>query len=234
MVCTAELREPIIGNMHVADLEPLKILLEGASIVIWVSGGNLYKAERPDFAPVFGFSRSIMLEVPSVKFIVLDIDPTKEELHSVESNIISLLQQASHDSRMDLEYLQHKGVLYVSRLVPDQDMARQFRRKQNEKVLNLRLGEVEVAQLSIKQVGQMDTIHFLASRKEESDLESDFVEVQAKAFGLNAKVRKTLPRQLHSMLTCRRTSMCCLAELIRRMERVQQKLLALSKESAPT
>ena len=188
VVSTIELREPMIGTMKSPDLQALKKLLEAASIILWISGGNLYQAERPDFAPVFGFARSVMLELPSVKFIVVDIDPTREELGAVESNVLKLLQRANHDSTMDLEYLQYNGILYTSRFVPDQRMVRRFQEKQDEAALGIALKDAGTFQLSISQLGQMDTIHFLANRIHDNPLDPDFVEVESKVLSLNAKV----------------------------------------------
>ena len=194
IVSTIELREPVIGSMTAANLESLKILIERASIILWISGGNLYQAKRPDFAPVFGFARSVMLELPSVKFIVLDIDTTQEELEAAEKNILTVLQRAVFDSEMDLEYLQYRGALHVSRFVPDQQMVSRFREKQDEVAMGVPLKDAGTCQLSIKQVGQMDTIHFVTSQVHDVPLESDFVEVESKILGLNAKVGSHLQK----------------------------------------
>lgn len=194
IVSTIELREPKIGAMTAANLESLKTLIGRASIILWISGGNLYQAKRPDFAPVFGFARSVMLELPSVKFIVLDIDTTQEELEAAERNILTVLQRAIFDSKMDLEYLQYKGALYISRFVPDQRMVRRFREKQDEAAIGVLLKDAGTCQLSIKQVGQMDTIHFVTSQTSNVPLDPDFVEVESKILGLNAKVGSYLQK----------------------------------------
>lgn len=188
VISTIELRKPVVGALSATDIRSLNLIFEKASILLWITGGNLYKAERPEFAPVFGLSRSVMLELPSINFIVLDVDTTQQELKAAERNILLLLQQAMYSSKMDLEYLQYNGILHVSRIIPDLCMNRRFRNKQHEEAVNLPLQDVGNCQLSIKHVGQMDTIHFVTKANQDSLLESDFVEVQAKVLGLNAKV----------------------------------------------
>ena len=234
VVSTIELREPIIGAMNATDLQSLQVLVERASIILWVSGGNLYQAARPDFAPVFGFARSVMLELPSVKFVVLDVDTTQEELEAAERNILTLLQRAIHDPTMDLEYLQHRGILNISRFVPDQRMVRQFQEKQDEVAIGIPLKDAGTFQLSIKQVGQMDTMNFVTNRIHDGPLYPGFVEVEAKILGLNAKVglfQKVRP-SLKFILTTDRMYMYSPDASIQRMQHAQQKLRALSKRLA--
>lgn len=177
-----------MGSLDAANLNSLNLLLENASIILWVSGGNLYKAERPDFAPVLGLARSVMLELPSVKFLVLDVNTTEQELVSAQKNIATLLQRATRDPGMDLEYLQHQGILHISRFVPDLSLSRRFEEKQNQEAMDVKLRDAGVCQLSIKHVGQMDTIHFASSPEQNSPLKSNFLEIQASVLGLNAKV----------------------------------------------
>lgn len=216
--------------MKATDLQALKKLVEAASIILWISGGNLYQAERPDFAPVFGFAHSVMLELPSVKIIVVDINPTHEELGAAESNVLKLLQRANYDPTMDLEYLQYRGILYTSRFVPDQRMARRFQEKQDEAVIGIPLKDAGTFQLSISQLGQMDTIHFVANRIHDSPLNPDFVEVETRALSLNAKVGLfSQSDPLGLILTIRRMYTNYPAVSIQRMQHAQQKLQALSK-----
>ncbi|KAM0804375.1 reducing type I polyketide synthase 10 [Usnea florida] len=187
VVSTIELREPIVASLNAIDLQCLKTLVKTAAIILWISGGNLYQAERPDFAPILGLARSVMLELPSVKFIVLDVNPTQEELGAAESNVLTLLQRAKHDFTMDLEYLQHEGILHISRFVPDQRMARRFHETQDKAVFGIPLKDAGTFQLSIKQVGQMDSVHFVTNRIHDSPLDPDFIEVEARVRSLNAK-----------------------------------------------
>lgn len=120
-------------------------------------------------------------------------------------NKLTLLQRAMHDPTMDLEYLQHMGIFYISRFVPDQRMVRRFQEQQDEAAIGTPLKDAGAFQLSIKQVGRMDTINFVTDRIHDSPLNPGFVEVESKILRLNAKIgllqKVSLLSTLYSQLT---------------------------------
>ena len=148
----------------------------------------MFKAERPDYAPVFGFARAISLEIPSLKFVTLDINPILPELEAAKDNIVTLLEQASSTTTMDIEYFQSDGVLHISRFVPEPSMNHSFEASFNQKAISRPLREAGVISLNIERLGDLDTMHFIEEDPREHELAPDELEVRPRCFSLNPKV----------------------------------------------
>ncbi|KAH8647580.1 ketoacyl-synt-domain-containing protein [Tricladium varicosporioides] len=187
VISTLELQDPILENANQDEIEQLKAITDNASTLIWITGGSLFKSERPSFSIVCGLARSIMLEQPSLKMFVVDLEDATNNPTVSAGNIMSVLDQALHSSKPEFEYIQHNGVLYSSRFIPEEAMNKRFRQGQNSEAVLTPLRDASQFQLSIRSAGQLDSLHFIQSPPNNALLESGFVEVRVQAVGLNAK-----------------------------------------------
>lgn len=189
IISTIELEKSLLDTITSDEMANVKSMTDHASVLLWISGGNLFKAEKPDFALVPGLSRSIMLEQPALMFCTFDINNVPRELDTAVDNVLAILHQALHSQSPEFEYLQNGNILYSSRLYPDETTNTKFRERQGSTPLQLSLQDAGHCQLSIKHVGQLDTIRFVQSSQKDTALQPGFVEVQVKCMGLNAKAR---------------------------------------------
>lgn len=157
-------------------------------MILWVTGGGLFKAKRPSFALASGFSRTLNLEQPSNSMFLLDFDVETENIPDCANNIVAVLHQALCSSKPEFEYLQHKGALYSSRFVPEESMNKRFRRGQNSETVTLSLDEARYCRLNIKSPGQLDSLCFDQFLRKDTDIQPGYVEVKVQSIGLNAKV----------------------------------------------
>ena len=168
----------------------MKIITDTASKIMWITNADLLTGTRPDFAPVLGLSRALMLEQPSIRFSVFDVDDISQDIGITARNISKAMQQLIEEVDPDYELAQKKGVVHVLRWEPEEPLNLHFRLKQNREIVNLTLEATGRCELSIKQPGQMDTVHFV-KKDYESTLLADHVEIQVKSVGMNAKVGRT-------------------------------------------
>ncbi|KAF6220300.1 hypothetical protein HO133_003432 [Letharia lupina] len=187
VITTLELEEPLLADMTDHQMQMVKRMIENASILLWVTGGALFKAQRPLFALVLGLARTVMLERPALKMPVLDLDNTTLDLAISAQNVVLVLRQAMHSPSPESEYRQQDGVLHISRLTPDRLVNQQFRQTKNAELASKSLESAGNCQLNIRDVGQIDTLHFKQQPAAASELPEGNLEVQVKAIGLNAK-----------------------------------------------
>ena len=194
IVSTIELYEPFLSVLSTNDLDRLRTLTDSASIVLWMTGGGLLNSKRPDFSPVFGLSRALMLEQPSLKFLILDVDSeSPKELAASKLNMPLILNQVLKSTMPDYEYLQSNGVLHISRFVPDEPMNKTFQQKMDNETAIVPLHSAGYCELNMKRVGQMDTLHFVQNSRNSESLLPDHLEVHVKCVSLNAKVKLPNP-----------------------------------------
>ena len=188
VISTIELEDPILEETTPQEMEWIRVITDNSSTLVWVSGGGLFKAERPSFSLVHGFARSVMLEQPSLKMFLIDFDVTSETHSSSVANTLTVLHQGIHSSKPEFEYLQHDSVLYSSRFVPEESKNKRFRQGQNAETVDTALQNAGNCQLNIKSPGQLDSLHFTQRSDGNDVLQPGYVEVRVQAVGLNAKV----------------------------------------------
>ena len=201
VISTVEAHQPLLSTVSEQDMKFIKVITENASKVMWITNSDLLYGARPEFALVLGLSRALMLEQPSIQFSVFDVDDVSMDLDTTAQNIKSTMRQLLEDPDPDFEFAQSRGVVHVLRWEPEEPLNKQFRIKQSEETVDVDLESASRSQLSIKQPGQLDTIHF--KKKDYGDaLKTDQVEIQVKSVGMNAKVcrfRRVCIKQLRTL-----------------------------------
>ena len=66
VISTVEAEQPLLTTFGEEDMRLVKVITENASKIISITNADLLSGTRPDFAPVLGLSRALMLEQPSV------------------------------------------------------------------------------------------------------------------------------------------------------------------------
>ena len=188
VVCTIELNEPILATMSVTEMTSLKVMTDNATNLLWITGGGQIDALRPNFAMVSGFSRSLVLEQPSLRFFTFDIDDPEADQDASIENLLATVEDLISDEIPDSETVQKKGIAHISRFVPEEVMNETFRQKQGDRATLKPLGQTKPSRLTIKSLGQFDTLAFKQDPPSSTELKVDFVEVDVKSIGLNAKV----------------------------------------------
>ncbi|KAJ5182352.1 Acyl transferase/acyl hydrolase/lysophospholipase [Penicillium cf. viridicatum] len=186
VISTLEQEQPLLSRIDERELTQLKSITDRVAKIVWVVNGGFVGGENPDFAPVLGLSRALMLEQPSLQFAVLDVHDKSASSPNTLHNIVNILDRLIYQPEPDFEFAQRDGVLHISRWEPDERLNEAFRLKQNKETIDLPLGIAGRCELGIKDPGQMDTIHFV-QKEYPTALHPDDVEISVKSVGMNAK-----------------------------------------------
>ena len=141
---------------------------------------------NPEFAPVLGLSRAVMLEQPSLRFAVFDVDNTLANTGHTAHNACKIVDQLIKNHDPELELSQKEQIIHSNRWEPFEELNTQFHLKQNRELLEMPIQKAGCFQLQISHPGQMDTIHYVSS-KHSTPLPDDHVEIEVKSVGINAK-----------------------------------------------
>lgn len=187
IVCTVELYEPMLTTLSEIEMTSMKIMTDNAAFILWIHGGGNINATRPDLAMVTGFSRSLVLEQPSLRFFTYDIESPDQDIQASLTNIIASIDDLHDDDYNDLEVVQKNRIPYTQRFVPEEGLNSTFRQKLGSRAFIKAFGDAKPARLTIHSLGQFDTLAFASEFSISSELSPDFVEVDVKSVGLNAK-----------------------------------------------
>lgn len=189
VILSVEGEKSIMEQMTPDDLRRLQNLTSAASSIFWVTRGNLLKASRPENVLAWGAARAIRLEEPQLQLATFDFDESSD-LATTASNIFIAFHQAFSSNIVDLEYIEHEGIVHVSRWIPDDPLNIIFQEKQDMHPSEAQFGHCGHIELSIETPGQLDTIRFDSQDHPRTALIGDEIEVEAKCYGMNAKVSR--------------------------------------------
>jgi len=190
-----ELSQPLLMRIDEDRWNIIKDVITQRQKVLWVTNGSQFKITEPNLSLVHGFFRTIRAEDPGLSLTTLDIEsPTKPESVSAISATLKALAYPAPKSRIDSEFAERDGVIYVSRILPDVRV-NAFKNAQS-------IGrELEVASLHSRsscvrlvaeRLGTLDSLVFAEIAPVELPVKENCVEVEIFAAGLNFKVRLTL------------------------------------------
>ena len=176
-------------SMSSKQINNLKCMMSHASNLIWLTGGGLLRASRPDFSLALGFFRALMLEHPLLKIVVVDIDSksSSEKMEAMNNiqRIVTKMLQGSTD--LESEYCQEDGILYCNRVVPIKGKTEILRSKKIKSISRVPLKKLGQFELSIKHTGQFDTLHLQEIAPTSLDCSPHLLEIETKVVSLNAK-----------------------------------------------
>ncbi|TLS29970.1 hypothetical protein PpBr36_02598 [Pyricularia pennisetigena] len=199
VIATVELQDALLADVQDGDFAQIKTLTDNCSNLIWVTGGGLADGTRPEQAVVFGLSRALMMEQPSLRFFVVGVDGESVAAQTIAKQVVGVAKQALlDDPEPDFEFVQDGtagGALQVSRFVPDDSMNSTFRQRQPNaaETLQMRLGEAHPCRLSLNgpvAASMSDAFVFtrdIAHKGIDDDLNEHEVQVRILAVGLHAR-----------------------------------------------
>ncbi|KAI6635430.1 Type I Iterative PKS [Pyricularia oryzae] len=199
VIATVELEDALLADVKDDDFAQIKTLTDHCTNLIWVTGGGLADGTRPEQAVVFGLSRALMMEQPSLRFFVVGVDGESAAAETTARQVLGVARQALlDDAEPDFEFVQDGragGALQVSRFVPDDAMNSTFRQRQPNatETLEMRLGDAQPCRLSLAgpvAANMSDAFVFtrdLAHKNNDHGIGQDEVEVQVLTVGLHAR-----------------------------------------------
>ncbi|OTA63674.1 polyketide synthase [Hypoxylon sp. EC38] len=186
VISTIESKKPFFSTISKEQMRLVKTITDRASLILWVCNGDFIAGTNPELAPVLGLARTVMLEQPSLRFAVYDIDDTMGNIDGTAHNICKTIDQLMRNPNPELELSQKEQTIHSVRWEPLEELNAQFRLKQDKGLLEMPIEKSGRCRLHISRPGQMDTIHFIAGEYTKP-LPEDYVEIEVKSVGMNAK-----------------------------------------------
>ena len=194
-IVTAELHQPFLDGINESSFERLRDLLVNSRGILWLSSGSLVDSTRPSFAATQGLLRTLRLEDTSKRYVHLDFESaanTSDAWANVKfGHIVHVLKNDFNDSldraRVETEYSVKDGMLHVTRLIPDKIRNRFASNANIDPEAELQSYHQTNRPLvwETSTSGTLSDIHFVDKIDLAGDVPSGYVEVEAKAMGLN-------------------------------------------------
>ena len=189
VIVTLELEEGFLVNVDDEQMTHLKRLLCNCPRLIWLTGAAPFVGGSPDLALASGLLRALISEQPSLNYVMMGFDAkSTSESQAALSNVSQIAHKLlCHDTDLEAEYLQHRGTLYLNRVVPISTANSLYKDKTDASVTTAAIKDAEQFHLAIRHTGQFDTLYFQGSPRVIGSLDDNILEVEVKAVSINAK-----------------------------------------------
>ncbi|KAM3420749.1 hypothetical protein BST61_g3997 [Cercospora zeina] len=191
VLVTDELFDSVVDRFNEKQYETIKLLVERRCTVIWVTAGGQLEVTGPSKAAVVGLFRTIRAE-EQVKLVTLDVesangDATIPAISMVLDELCMPSQAAQGPT--DSEFAERDGVVYVSRLLPDDALStlQSDQLRTRPTVTEDLHASKAMVQLRAERLGDLDSVHFGEAATEAKALTPGTMEVKVVSAGLNYK-----------------------------------------------
>ncbi|KAJ5100194.1 PKS-like enzyme [Penicillium angulare] len=187
-----ELYSPVLSRVSQNQWEVIQSLIATECKVLWVTSGAQLEVTNPHSALVYGLSRVMRAEDPSVSFTLLDIESATSafSVNAMRELIVSLHAGSNtSDDTGDYEFVERKGVINISRVYPDTPLNKSEHEAASGAPAQTRdlFDHPSCVRLVCRQPGKLQSICFEEVSTSPVPLEDDFVEVEMYAAGVNYK-----------------------------------------------
>lgn len=186
----------LLSNMTEDNWEGINHLFSQEHKVLWVTVGSQMEVTNPNGALVQGLLRTVRAESPTLDLVSLDVESIAGS--SALAPINRILQKLTYSSKgvqqAEAEYVERRGVLYISRVLPDSTLNRAEKdRTYGAETIMKPLHEMDTCvRLISKQPGSLDALGYVEICSEEIPLAEGFAEVDIHAASLNFKVGNSI------------------------------------------
>lgn len=127
IIMVADLEGPLLASLQDEELTAIRNLTTTASSILWVTGGGLLAGKLPEHGLTAGLARSITSEQASLDLTTLDFDLENTSSFDIVDTIAAAAQrQNTKVAIRETEYYVSHGQVYISRLVPNDDLNRAY------------------------------------------------------------------------------------------------------------
>ncbi|KZL86980.1 beta-ketoacyl synthase domain-containing protein [Colletotrichum incanum] len=120
VIFLADLDEPMMSTMTPERLDLFRALMAPEKVVLWVTMNS--RAGNPEHAATFGFTRSMLAEIPSLKLQMLDLDSRRDSSDFVAETFLRLSMKSLRTAAQNGELLwTHENEVFMEhghRLIP--------------------------------------------------------------------------------------------------------------------
>ncbi|KAL6817690.1 reducing type I polyketide synthase [Trichoderma camerunense] len=188
-----ELSTVVMDRLTQRQLQILQHLIETQCNILWISSGGQLDVTNPRAAISTGFFRSLRAEEPLLTLMVLDVESPSAISQNAASiaTCLAKMEQQKPKQQMESEFVERCGLIYVSRILPDEALNRMGHDKPSTIISTKKWLHASKARLEMmaEEPGNLETLRFVETSDESPFplMTSDWVEVELYAAGLNTE-----------------------------------------------
>ena len=182
-----DLGSPTLPRLTEKSYARLKRILLSAKQVVWVTNGGLSTAD-PGYGMVDGLIRTLRIEKNELQISSLSL----ENFPHAENDHVGLVLQAlskftNEPNEQGLEdFMVINGALHVKRINEDTKLKEAVSETiSGRKKVEQSVGQSQPFAIHVRDQDQVDTLEFVRDSPPEGELQSDEVEIEVRALGLN-------------------------------------------------
>ena len=128
-----DLERPLLASLEESELKALQHISSEAPSMLWVTGGDLIRAGKPEHAMAAGLARSLTSENALLDLITVDFELGDSAKGEIANMIVAIVEkQIQSDSSRESEYCVTNGAVQISRLEALEDLNMTYAEREND------------------------------------------------------------------------------------------------------
>lgn len=193
-IVAVELDQPLFSHVDHKVFEAIKNIILKANSTLWLTlGGAPLECSIPESSMFTGLARSIRGEEPGINLGTLDLDPASPGSVWLDS-ILRVMKLQGREHNDEHEFVERGGALHVSRVVPDERLSKLLSSAAQDGKATVDEGaptpqalrqDGRPLKMELAKTGDLDSFVFRDDDAVSAPLDSDQVEIEVKAVGLD-------------------------------------------------
>jgi hypothetical protein len=189
-VIITDIDEPLFGSLKDDRFIALKEMVKRVRKLLWVSASNVDGEGHsilPQYSFATGWLRSIRSEALDRQIVTLSIESGSRDLATYAAHISSVLFAAFNTdiASPELEYVVRDGILHTGRLFEEIELNDKMKALISPKLESGPWKSGPPLKLAINVRGMLDSLEFVENVAHRLELQTDEIEIEAKAWGLS-------------------------------------------------
>ena len=123
VIMLADFEGPLLSTLTEDELSGIRNLTTSSSSILWVTQGGLLNGKLPEYAMTQGLARSVTSENASLDLTTIDFDIENTPSAKIVDIVLeSADRQVTKAETRETEYYVEKGLCYISRLLPNEEL----------------------------------------------------------------------------------------------------------------
>ena len=186
VVFLPELERRFLYTMGEIELKAMQSILRHTRSMVWVGVNDIVSVDGPLSNLVIGLARAVCTEVVDLSFATALLENHKD-VNLWAHQISGILDKSRFNlgKLHELEFVEEKGMLMIDRVQETDSMNHHLHVKSHTVSTSRDLCECPPLALSISNPGFLDSFLFVEDSMQSMDLQSDELEIEVKAVGVN-------------------------------------------------
>lgn len=187
VIILLETDRPFLATLTQEEFQAFQCLVKMSQNLLWVTAMRPDDARYALYGVASGFLRSMRTEAIDKRLVMLSIELGDDPFPVLAGHVVAVLKAAFERPSAEVEYVVRHGELITGRVIEESSLNHVFHSLIHPQLKHDTWSPGSSLQLTVGTPGDLESLEFIDDPKYDTPLGPREIEIEAKAWGLNAR-----------------------------------------------